>query len=217
MRLKYKAWARPFIEQHSSIFYKQEEIIYHIKQLNKKQDSIFLEIGVGKGDFITELASRYPKLYFVGVEKALTPIAIAGKKIIEQDRDNIKLLFGDVSLLLSSLKKNSINGIFLNFPDPWPKKRHEKRRLTYFKMLNQYRRILSDDGKLIIKTDNLAMFEYSCDNLLKYRYNIINIDMNYMGNDDFDAKSEYEKNFRQQNLPIYRIIAQSLGEQDETK
>ena len=96
--------------------------------------------------------------------------------------------------------------IFLNFSDPWPKKRHYKRRLTSSSFLQEYKRILAKDGRLIFKTDNVDLFNYSIEMFETNNFNIIKVDNNYDGSDSFDEQTEYETNFRNKGVAINRLI-----------
>lgn len=199
MRPKFKSWAEPFINEHKEVMINEESI----SSLN----DFDLEIGSGKGDFLVNMSKKYPDNKFVGVEKVVTCCGFIAKKLVEQNVDNGKLYFGDANKLLPSISTSSINHLFLNFSDPWPKKRHHKRRLTDIKFLSEYFRILKDDGELIIKTDNMELFLYSINNLIKNKFYIVNITTDYINNDDYDTMTEYEESFRKENIKINRLIA----------
>ena len=109
-------------------------------------------------------------------------------------------------MVLDIFAKGSVNTIFLNFSDPWPKKRHHKRRLTADSFLDKYFTILKDDGKIIFKTDNVDLFNDSKEVIETSKFKDISIDENYDGKDSFDAQTEYELNFREQGISIHRMI-----------
>ena len=109
-----------------------------------------------------------------------------------------------------TINSDSVEGIFLNFSDPWPKKRHSKRRLTSESFLNEYYRILKKGAKLIFKTDNYDLFTYSLEIVQTSPFKLVEANYSYDGKDSFDATTEYEANFRSQNMPIYRLILEKL-------
>ena len=198
MRTKFKAWAEPYINEHTEVMLKGED-------LSSKKDFV-LEIGSGKGQFLVLMSQKFPNLDFVGIEKNVTCSGFTAKKLVENEIKNAKLIFDDAERVLVNVKDNSIDTIFLNFSDPWPKKRHTKRRLTSEKFLNEYYRVLKLDGKLIIKTDNDDLFAFSKEMFEESKFNIISCTDNYDGNDDFDAITEYEESFRSVNKNINRMV-----------
>ena len=198
MRTKFKAWAEPYIKEHTEIGLGEDEL--------SKLDNFYLEIGSGKGDFITNMALKFPELNFVGIEKNVTCCGFAYKKLVNAEVKNAHMVFNDASVVTPLLKDKSVNTLFLNFSDPWPKVRHHKRRLTSEKFLKEYLRILKDDGRLIFKTDNVDLFEYSLEMLPLNGFEIISKTDNYDGLDEFDTQTEYETNFRKEGTPIHRVI-----------
>ena len=198
MRTKFKAWAEPYIKEHPEIALTDEEL--------NKLDGFCLEIGSGKGDFLVQMATKFPNLSFLGVEKNVTCAGFSAKKIVESKLENIKFLWSDIVNVTPKLKDESVNYIFLNFSDPWPKRRHVKRRLTSDLFLQEYQRILKKDGKLIFKTDNTELFNFSIEALENNGFKIISKTNTYMGEDDFDACTEYEAWFRNEHTPIHRMV-----------
>ena len=202
MRTKFKAWAEPFINEHP-------EVMCLFDKLND-EGSYYLEIGSGKGQFLLDMALKFPKLKFIGVEKNVTCAGFTAKKLVENQISNAKLVFADAQQMTPSIKDDSVEGIFLNFSDPWPKKRHTKRRLTSELFLKEYYRILKKGAKLIFKTDNYDLFTYSLEIIQSSDFKLIEANYSYDGKDSFDATTEYEANFRSQNMPIYRLILEKL-------
>ena len=203
MRVKFKAWARPYLDKHQDLVLKKPDFNASFF----KNSKLNMEIGIGKGDFIIDMAKKNPEMSFFGIEKNDTVSGISAKKIVDAEISNIRLCVGDASFLISEIPDCSFDYIFLNFSDPWPKKRHEKRRLTYIKNLIQYFRILKKDGKLCFKTDQRDLYDYTLLALAESPFKQIEACDDYLGNDSFDAQSEYEKEFRKENKKIYRIIA----------
>ncbi len=200
MRTKFKAWAQPYIEEHPEVSFYDEDL--------SSLDDFYLEIGSGKGDFITNMALKFPDLSFVGIEKNVTCAGFAYKKIVNSEVKNAHMLYADAEKATPKLKDKSVKIIFLNFSDPWPKVRHHKRRLTSERFLQEYLRILKDDGRLIFKTDNVDLFEYSLKLLPENGFKIISYTDNYDGLDEFDTQTEYEQFFRNEGSPIHRVIVE---------
>ena len=202
MRTKFKAWAEPFINEHP-------EVMCHFDKLND-QGSYYLEIGSGKGQFLLDMALKYPEITFIGVERNVTCCGFTVKKLVENEIKNAKLVFADAGQITPSINSGSVDGIFLNFSDPWPKKRHYKRRLTSESFLSEYYRILKKGAKLIFKTDNYDLFTYSLEIISVSSFKLVEANYSYDGKDEFDAMTEYEKSFREEGQPIYRLILEKL-------
>jgi tRNA (guanine-N7-)-methyltransferase len=203
MRLKNKPWAKPFIEEHPDLVIDEASFLL---RLNDTKTPVYLEIGSGKGQFLITMGVNHSQSTYFGVERVLVPVAIAGKKLMEQTLTNVRFVHADITFSLAQIKDSTFDGIYLNFPDPWPKKRHEKRRLTSDNYLVQYERILKPGGFLALKTDNRDFFDYSTKNFLKHRYNIVSSSRDYRLDEPEDAMSEYEAAFRELGQPICRLM-----------
>ena len=168
---------------------------------NKKT---YLEIGMGKGDFIIANAKRHPNINFIGVEKYDSVLVRAIEKI-DEDLPNLKLLRLDANTIDTVFNKN-IDLIYLNFSDPWPKKRHALRRLTSPIFLEKYDKIFKKDAHIIMKTDNRKLFEYSLKSLTDYGYKIEDISLD-LHNDEYpdNIMTEYEQRFVSLNKNIYMV------------
>ncbi|NLB48536.1 MAG: tRNA (guanosine(46)-N7)-methyltransferase TrmB [Erysipelotrichia bacterium] len=202
MRPRFKAWAEPYLKAHS-------EITLSVEQINSLPN-YYLEIGAGKGNFLCNMALKLSDKIIIGLEKNVTCAGITAKKIVEQQIANAKLIHQDAGVLLPLLKGESVLAIFLNFSDPWPKKRHHKNRLTSEKYLVQYHRLLKSGGRVYMKTDNVDFFNYSLELASFSKFNILSVDRNYDGLDQNDEMTEYEQNFRLEGLPIYRLILEKV-------
>ena len=123
MRTKYKPWAKPYIEEHT-------EVMCPFDMMNSYKD-YYLEIGSGKGQFLVNMAKNHPDCFFIGMERNVTCAGFTAKKLVEQEINNAKLVYANAEQVLPLINEGSVNGIFLNFSDPWPKKRHAKRRLSW--------------------------------------------------------------------------------------
>ena len=199
MRTKYKPWAAPYIEEHKEVMFDKEQLLSFDKPY-------FLEIGSGKGQFLVDMAKKFPDKYFIGVERNVTCSGFTAKKLVEEEITNAKLMFINAELLMNDIKDSSIDGIFLNFSDPWPKKRHHKRRLTAINYLNNYYRVLKKGGRLVIKTDNPDLFSFTLENIEGLQFKMISKTDNYQELDEFDTMTEYEQSFREEGTPIHRLV-----------
>lgn len=175
------------------------------KEIFNNEKPIYLEIGMGKGDFILENAKRYPNINFIGIEKFDSIIALAIKKIEREEVNNLKLIRMDANNILDVFDKE-INKIYLNFSDPWPKPRHIKRRLTSSDFLNKYDKIFSGNPVIEMKTDNRSLFEFSLISFNESGYLIsdISLDLHHSGCEN-NIMTEYENKFSANNNPIYYV------------
>lgn len=200
MRTKYKPWALPYVQEH-------QEVALTIEQLQTLDKPFYLEIGSGKGQFLLNMANNNQDKFFIGVERNVTCCGFVSKKLVENEVTNAKLMFDNADAILDSLKDNVVEGIFLNHSDPWPKKRHAKRRLTAPNYLEKYYRVLKEGGLLIIKTDNDGLYEFTLETLKDSKFKILSSTTDYDGQDPFDSRTEYEDSFRGEGKNINRLIA----------
>ena len=142
-------------------------------ELFGNEQPIHIEIGMGKGQFITGMAKAHPEINYIGVEMQVSVVSIALDKLIEQPLPNLKLLHVDGSALTEYFADSEIDQIYLNFSDPWPKARHSKRRLTSREFLARYDVILAPEGTVEFKTDNRELFEFSLEEIAAAGYDII--------------------------------------------
>lgn len=207
MRLKYRSWALPYLLSHKEVVFDRPDIDTPEFLSLFAQPETMLEIGAGKGDFIIEMGLNHPNQRFIAVEKNLSAAAITAKKIVENKLSNVFVIYEDVNNFIEKIPSASIQKIFLNFSDPWPKVRHHKRRLTSEHIIGEYARILVSKGEVRMKTDNVNLFNYSIDNFRAYNWHIRYLSYSYDGKDSYDAISEYERNFRIDGVAICRLVA----------
>lgn len=180
------------------------------KNIFLNNNPIYIEIGMGKGDFILENAIRYPNINFIGIEKYDSIIALAIKKIEKYDLSNLKLIRMDAQDI-NSVFNHEINKLFLNFSDPWPKERHAKRRLTSGVFLNKYDDIFKNKPIIQMKTDNRELFEYSLVSFNDNGYKIKEISLDLHHSNILDnIMSEYEKKFSEAGKLIYYVIVEKI-------
>lgn len=173
------------------------------KALPYNDQDVFMEIGSGKGQFITSLAKANPNRHFVAVEKEQNVCYRLAQKKDEMQLENLIIIMDDAENLREYFKDTKASVIQLNFSDPWPKARHHKRRLTYMTKLNLYKELLSADGKVILRTDHLDLFNDSMEYFLEAKYVITSSDLNLP---ESDYMTEYEVKKRK-NGPIYQLEA----------
>ena len=176
--------------------------------LFKNTNPICIEIGTGKCSFIYEMAKQNPNINYIGVEKIDTVLALGVKELEQKQKlKNLFLINYDASKI-DEIFQNEIDRIYLNFSDPWPKARHEKRRLTNFRFLEKYDIITSGDSNITLKTDNQRLFEYSIISLSEFGYKINDISLDLHKRVDYNnVMTEYEEKFSSKGNPIHKLIA----------
>ena len=190
MRLKHIKNADVIINQSEYIIQSPTEHKGSWNKLFNNDNNIEIEIGTGKGKFIIEKALQNPDINYIGIEKYDSPLVSAVKKLEELDIKNLKLICYD-AFTIGEVFDKEVHKIYLNFSDPWPKKRHAKRRLTSEIFLSKYDSIFKDLKRIQMKTDNDDLYEYSLESLISYGYDVVKTDTNY-----FDTiTTEYEDKF----------------------
>lgn len=202
MRVKYKQWAVDYLDEHPEVALEKvdvSDVFFLIPDMR-------LEIGSGKGEFIIQMAKKYPNVHFLAVEVVRTVAGILTKRIVDENIDNVKVFAHDVETLFEMIPDGFFNKIYLNFSDPWPKKRHEKRRLTHHRFLEQYHHILSKKGEVIFKTDNVDLYHFSLEEVEQSEFKIVSMTEDYVFDSENDAMSEYEAKFRGLGNKICRMV-----------
>lgn len=172
----------------------------------KNDHPIYIEVGMGKGDFIIENAIRYPDINFIGIEKFDSVIARALQKIPD-GLPNLCMIRMD-AIEIEEVFDHEIETLYLNFSDPWPKKRHTNRRLTSSVFLKRYDNLFKNDKVIIQKTDNQQLFEFSLVSLSEYGYTLqyVSLDYHHSGSEDI-IMTEYERKFSEKGISICRLVA----------
>lgn len=204
MRLKNVKGAKERIEKSPYIIENPENYKGKFNTLFKNENPINLEIGMGKGDFIIKMAKKYPDINFIGIEMFDSVMVRATTKLENEEIPNLRLIKMDAALIENIFDKE-IDTLYLNFSDPWPKNRHEKRRLTSQNFLKKYDSIFKNSKKIIQKTDNRKLFEFSILSYLDYGYKIKQISLDLKNDDIPNETTEYEEKFMAKNMPIYMI------------
>lgn len=182
-----------------------EELKGKWQSIFPKQQKLYLEIGMGKGQFLLGNAVKNPQINYLGLEKYDSVIVQAAEKITPLELNNIHLLNKDAGNLLDYFDKGELDGIFLNFSDPWPKARHAKRRLTSKYFLEKYKEILKDDAFIAFKTDNLPLYEYSLESFKDNGYKVVEQSLNLHTEFSDVITTEYEDRFSKKGNPIYYV------------
>ena len=184
----------------------------HRGELNRffpADQPLYLEIGCGKGQFITRCARRYPESNFIAVEGHQSVALRALEKAAEDEAENIRFILNYIDDLGDYFEPGELSGIFLNFSDPWPKDRHAKRRLTSEAFMAVYDQILSPDGTVEFKTDNRGLFDYSLESIPAAGWKIVEhtFDLHNSPMAEGNVMTEYEMKFSSEGKPICKLVA----------
>lgn len=167
---------------------------------------LHIEIGMGKGDFIIGMAKVHPDINFIGIELYESVIVRAVQKLESEDIPNLRLLNIDAAYLFDAFS-HDVDVIYLNFSDPWPKTRHERRRLTSPRFLSIYESIFKGNPHIIQKTDNIGLFAYSLSSLSKFGYTLEDVSLDLENKDIPNVETEYEKKFKSKGVKINYLNA----------
>ena len=173
---------------------------------------IHLEIGCGKGGFVTGMAKKYPDINFIAVEKVRDVMVMAMEKAADAQLGNVVFMDMDAEKIEDIFDKGEISRIYLNFSDPWKKNKQAKRRLTHKRFLDRYKSVLPVGGYVWFKTDNRALFEFSLNSFAEEDFKMRNISLD-LHNSKFEdnVMTEYETRFSKMGMPIYRVEAMYRG------
>ena len=216
MRLRNVPGAREVMVENEYVFTEPEGMCGTWKEVFGNDNPIHIEIGMGKGTFITTLAGMNPDINYVGIEKYSSVLLRAVEKQDELQLPNLRFIRMDAENINEVFGVDEVDRIYLNFSDPWPKARHHRRRLTSRCFLSKYTEVLNESKSLIFKTDNRNLFEFTLLELSARKDSLISVDLD-LHSKDFEPDderlilTEYEKRFMAQKLPIYRLEAQLLG------
>ena len=214
MRLRNVPGAREVMIENEYVFTEPEGMKGTWSQVFGNDNPIRIEIGMGKGTFITTLAANNPDINYVGIEMYDSVLLRALQKMEEleesgQGLQNLKFMRIDARLLPEIFRKGEVDKIYLNFSDPWPKARHAKRRLTSREFLARYDEILKQEGQVEFKTDNKDLFLFSLEEaeetkwrLLAHTFDLHKDEKMNQGN----VMTEYEEKFSSMGNPIYKMV-----------
>ena len=211
MRLRNVKGSREQIAANEYTIKDAEQIKGQWKDYFQDGKPIQLEIGMGKGKFLMQLAEKNPQIHYIGIEKYSSVLVRALEKMEENPLENLHFIRMDAENIVNVFEKGEVDQIYLNFSDPWPKDRHAKRRLTSRQFLERYTDILKDDGYVEFKTDNRGLFDFSVEEVKespKWELTTVTYDLH---NDadlvEGNVMTEYEEKFSSQGNPICKLIA----------
>ena len=176
------------------------------------KNPICIELGMGRGNFIINMAKSNPNINYIGIELNESQIATAAQKLVNQNIPNLKLINMD-AIKLDTVFGKEINTIYLTFSEPWPKKRDEKKRFTHYTYLKLYDKIFKKNKHIILKTDNKILFAYSLETLSQYWYsfNRVSLDLHHDENPIPNIMTDFEKKYFEEGRPIYYGDAEFNG------
>ena len=207
MRLRRKPWARPELMESELFIEDPKEFKGKWNEVFKNNNPISLELGCGKGRFISTLAKENPERNFIVIDLKDEVLVYVKRKCIDLGLNNVRILSFDIGLINEIFDKNEIYDIYMNFSTPWPKTKHNKRRLTHPRFLNKYLEIINKDSKIILKTDHTNFFLDSLEYLQENNFEILYKTMDLHKENIENIMTEYEEKFINQGMKIMYLVA----------
>jgi len=211
MRMRRKKNLDTRLEQCNGFWEKEPEKQKGRWLKNREETALHLEIGCGKGRFTRETAAENKTALLIAIEREQNVLCIAMERARDQGLTNLLFVDGDAAKLPELFEVGEVSRIYLNFSDPWPGRRHEKRRLSAPGFLERYQKILVPGGEIHMKTDNRPLFEYSIAQFLACGYELeqVTFDLHHAG--PCGVMTDYEQKFYEQGTPICRCVARWNG------
>ncbi|MGN0388650.1 MAG: tRNA (guanosine(46)-N7)-methyltransferase TrmB [Suilimivivens sp.] len=209
MRLKNVPGARDVIAESSLVVHEPEKQKGNWQQVFGNDHPIHIEIGMGKGRFICEMAKTHPDINYIGIEKYSSVLLRAIQKMEEEPLPNLLFIRMDAENIDEVFGLDEVDRIYLNFSDPWPKDRHAKRRLPSKEFLARYDRFLKKDGVLEFKTDNKGLFDFAVEELPQAGWKLVKITYDLHHDEEMmqgNVMTEYEEKFSSMGNPICKYI-----------
>ena len=209
MRLRNVPGARETIIENQFSIQQPEQMKGKWAEVFGNDHPIHIEVGMGKGQFIIEMARRNPEVNYIGIEKYSSVLVRAVEKLEDFEQDNLRLIRMDAENIEEVFDKDEVDRIYLNFSDPWPKDRHAKRRLTSTRFLERYNNILTPEGRVMFKTDNKDLFDFSLEQVEEAGWILENhtYDLHHSEYNEENVMTEYEEKFSAKGNPICRLVA----------
>jgi len=208
MRLRNVKGSREKIAANDFVIHNPEERKGRWKETFGNENPIHIEVGMGKGRFLMELAQKNPDINYIGIEKYSSVLIRAIEKREEVELSNLYFIRMDAEDINEMFAEEEIDRIYLNFSDPWPKDRHAKRRLTSHQFLHKYDQFLKKDGVVIFKTDNKDLFQFSLEEVPVAGWKLENstFDLHNSEYNKGNVMTEYEEKFSKMGNPICRMV-----------
>lgn len=210
MRLRNIPGSREMIAENNWCIQEPELQKGRWHEVFENNNPIYIEIGMGKGQFLTTLAKQNPDINYVGIEKYSSVLLRGLQKMEEDPVENVRFIRMDAETICDTFAKDEVSKIYLNFSDPWPKDRHAKRRLTSRQFFARYDKILKADGVVEFKTDNVDLFDFSLEEVKEANWNLDAFTRDLHHDDSMNqgnVMTEYEERFSSMGNPIHKLIA----------
>ena len=217
MRLRNIPRAEGVLEAHDKVIKNEKELKGRWREVFGNDNPVYIEIGMGKGQFLTEMAARHPERNYIGIERYSSVLLRAVERLdkLEEDRGdrtlgNIRFICMDAAQIAEVFGKGEVQVIYLNFSDPWPKKRHARRRLTSRGFFARYDQVLAPDGQVEFKTDNRDLFRFSLEEAEEAGWRVLMSTWDLHGDPDMNrgnVMTEYEEKFSAKGNPICKLTA----------
>ena len=215
MRLRNVPRAESVLEAHDKVIKNEKELKGRWKEVFGNDNPVYIEIGMGKGQFLTEMAARHPDRNYIGIERYSSVLLRAVERLDKLEADsralkNIRFICMDAAQIGEVFEKGEVRGIYLNFSDPWPKKRHARRRLTSREFFSRYDQVLAPEGRVEFKTDNQDLFRFSLEEADEAGWRVLMSTWDLHSDPDMNrgnVMTEYEEKFSAKGNPICKLIA----------
>ena len=215
MRLRNIPRAESVLEAHDKVIKNEKELKGRWKEVFGNDNPVYIEIGMGKGQFLTEMAARHPDRNYIGIERYSSVLLRAVERLDKLEADsralkNIRFICMDAAQIGEVFEKGEVRGIYLNFSDPWPKKRHARRRLTSREFFVRYDQVLAPEGRVEFKSDNQDLFRFSLEEADEAGWRVLMSTWDLHSDPDMNrgnVMTEYEEKFSAKGNPICKLIA----------
>lgn len=189
----------------------------HWRDLMPQARELRVELGCGKGRFTVGTAAAEPDVLFIAVERVPDAMVIAMERCVAEGLTNVFFVDANADQLPAFFAPGEVDRIYINFCDPWPTKRHAKRRLTHGNFLKLYRKVLKEHGQIHFKTDNVGLFEFSLEEIPQFGFILSEITRNLHENGPMGVMTDYEAKFHEEGLPINRCVATMIPWEEPAK
>lgn len=219
MRIRFKPWARPELEASKFYIDKPEDYKCKWQELFNNNNPIHLELGCGKGGFISKISVKNPNINYIAIDLVDAMLGLAKRKVEEEYKqnnkeiNNIYLIRYDIERIANIFGENDkIERIYINFCNPWPRGKHHKKRLTHTRQLEKYKQFLKDNGEIFFKTDDDNLFNDSINYFKSSGFEILKSTYNLQAEPEFwdNIKTEHEDMFTEQGIKIKALIAKKF-------